>query len=78
MISGIDSFPLLAGHSSSCRQSDEQRRHHQPRIYDFALALVGWLKGGLGHVNIIGSVTSPACRDGDRRYRRSRHHRDQR
>ena len=26
------------------------------RIYDFALALVGWLKGGLGHVNIIGSV----------------------
>ena len=23
---------------------------------DFALALVGWLKGGLGHVNIIGSV----------------------
>jgi len=26
------------------------------RIYNFALALVGWLKGGLGHVNIIGSV----------------------
>ena len=26
------------------------------RIYNFALALVGWLKGGLGHVNILGSV----------------------
>ena len=25
-------------------------------IYDFALALVGWLKGGLGHVNVVGSV----------------------
>jgi TRAP-type C4-dicarboxylate transport system permease large subunit len=26
------------------------------RIYNFALALVGWLKGGLGHVNVLGSV----------------------
>ena len=26
------------------------------RIYDFAKALVGWLRGGLGHVNIGGSV----------------------
>ena len=26
------------------------------RIYDFAVALVGWMRGGLGHVNIIGSV----------------------
>src|SRR5213079_1913878 len=26
------------------------------RIYNFALALVGWMRGGLGHVNIIGSV----------------------
>src|SRR5437867_10993183 len=26
------------------------------RIYDYALALVGWLKGGLGHVNVLGSV----------------------
>jgi TRAP-type C4-dicarboxylate transport system permease large subunit len=26
------------------------------RIYNFALSLVGWLKGGLGHVNILGSV----------------------
>jgi tripartite ATP-independent transporter DctM subunit len=26
------------------------------RIYNFAIALVGWMKGGLGQVNIIGSV----------------------
>ena len=26
------------------------------RIFNYALALVGWLKGGLGHVNVIGSV----------------------
>ena len=26
------------------------------RIYKFAFALVGWMRGGLGHVNIIGSV----------------------
>ena len=26
------------------------------RIYAFAVALVGWMKGGLGQVNIIGSV----------------------
>jgi TRAP-type C4-dicarboxylate transport system permease large subunit len=26
------------------------------RIYNYALALVGWLKGGLGHVNVVGSV----------------------
>ncbi|MGZ5102483.1 MAG: TRAP transporter large permease, partial [Usitatibacter sp.] len=26
------------------------------RIYNFALALVGWMRGGLGHVNIVGSV----------------------
>jgi hypothetical protein len=37
------------------RQPDEQRRHHQPHL-QLALALVGWLKGGLGHVNVVGSV----------------------
>ena len=26
------------------------------RIYNYALALVGWMKGGLGHVNVVGSV----------------------
>src|SRR5690606_28300492 len=26
------------------------------RIYNFAVALVGWMRGGLGQVNIVGSV----------------------
>ena len=26
------------------------------RIYSFAVALVGWMKGGLGQVNVVGSV----------------------
>ena len=26
------------------------------RIYDFAECLAGWLRGGLAHVNVIGSV----------------------
>ena len=26
------------------------------RIYDFAVALFGWMKGGLAHVNVVGSV----------------------
>jgi TRAP-type C4-dicarboxylate transport system permease large subunit len=56
MIAGIDSFPLLAvpffilaGNLMNCAGITS-------RIYSFALALVGWAKGGLGHVNIVGSV----------------------
>src|SRR5512137_190723 len=56
MVMGVDSFPLLAvpffifaGNLMNCAGITN-------RIYDFALSLVGWLKGGLGHVNIIGSV----------------------
>ena len=26
------------------------------RIYNYALALVGWMNGGLGHVNVVGTV----------------------
>lgn len=56
MVGGIDSFPLLAvpffilaGNLMNCAGITT-------RIYNFALALVGWLRGGLGHVNIVGSV----------------------
>jgi TRAP-type C4-dicarboxylate transport system permease large subunit len=56
MVGGIDSFPLLAvpffilaGNLMNCGGITT-------RIYNFALALVGWLRGGLGHVNIVGSV----------------------
>ena len=56
MVSGIDSFPLLAVPFFIMAGNLMNHAGITNRIYNFALALVGWLKGGLGHVNIIGSV----------------------
>ncbi len=56
MISGIDSFPLLAVPFFILAGNLMNNAGITNRIYNFALALVGWLKGGLGHVNVIGSV----------------------
>ena len=56
MISGIDSFPLLAVPFFIMAGNLMNHAGITNRIYNFALALVGWLKGGLGHVNIVGSV----------------------
>src|SRR5437764_10242869 len=55
MISGIDSFPLLAVPFFIIAGNLMNHAVITNRIYNFALSLVGWLKGGLGHVNIIGS-----------------------
>ena len=56
MVSGIDSFPLiavpffiLAGHLMNSSGITT-------RIFDFARAVVGWMHGGLGHVNIGASI----------------------
>lgn len=56
MTSGLDSFPflalplfVLAGHVFS-------RGGIARRIFDFARALVGHIRGGLAHVNIVGSM----------------------
>lgn len=56
MISGVDAFPLLAvpffilaGHLMNTAGITN-------KIFDFAKALVGWMHGGLGHVNIGASV----------------------
>jgi len=56
MIGGTDSFPLLAIPFFIMAGSLMNSAGITNRIYDFALALVGWLKGGLGHVNVVGSV----------------------
>jgi TRAP-type C4-dicarboxylate transport system permease large subunit len=56
MVSGIDSFPLLAVPFFILAGNLMNNAGITNRIYNFALALVGWLKGGLGHVNIVGSV----------------------
>ena len=56
MISGIDSFPLLAVPFFILAGNLMNNAGITNRIYNYALALVGWLKGGLGHVNVLGSV----------------------
>jgi TRAP-type C4-dicarboxylate transport system permease large subunit len=56
MVGGIDSFPLLAVPFFILAGNLMNVGGITTRIYNFALALVGWLKGGLGHVNIVGSV----------------------
>jgi TRAP-type C4-dicarboxylate transport system permease large subunit len=56
MISGIDSFPLLAVPFFILAGNLMNNAGITTRIYNLALSLVGWLKGGLGHVNVVGSV----------------------
>ncbi len=56
MVGGIDSFPLLAVPFFIFAGNLMNSAGITNRIYNFALALVGWLKGGLGHVNVVGSV----------------------
>jgi len=56
MIAGIESFPLLAVPFFILAGNLMNVAGITGRIYDFAVALVGWMKGGLGQVNIIGSV----------------------
>jgi TRAP-type C4-dicarboxylate transport system permease large subunit len=56
MVGGIDSFPLLAVPFFILAGNLMNNAGITNRIYNYALALVGWLKGGLGHVNVIGSV----------------------
>src|SRR6187431_1143448 len=56
MVNGIDSFPLLAVPFFILAGNLMNNAGITTRIYNFALGLVGWLKGGLGHVNVVGSV----------------------
>jgi TRAP-type C4-dicarboxylate transport system permease large subunit len=56
MVNGIDSFPLLAVPFFILAGNLMNSAGITNRIYNFALALVGWLRGGLGHVNVLGSM----------------------
>jgi tripartite ATP-independent transporter DctM subunit len=56
MVNGLDSFPLLAVPFFILAGNLMNSAGITNRIYNFALSLVGWMKGGLGHVNIVGSV----------------------
>src|SRR3954464_15203630 len=56
MAGGIDSFPPPAGPAFILSRNLMNSARITNRIYDFAVALAGWTRGGLAHVNIIGSV----------------------
>jgi tripartite ATP-independent transporter DctM subunit len=56
MVGGTDSFPLLAIPFFIMAGSLMNSSGITNRIFAFALALVGWMRGGLGHVNIVASV----------------------
>ncbi|MDR5653156.1 TRAP transporter large permease [Ruixingdingia sedimenti] len=56
MVAGVDSFPLLAVPFFILAGNLMNSAGVTGRIYGFALSLVGWMKGGLGQVNIVGSV----------------------
>lgn len=56
MIAGIESFPLLAVPFFILAGNLMNVAGITGRIYAFAVSLVGWMRGGLGQVNVIGSV----------------------
>src|ERR1700694_691290 len=56
MVGGLDSFPLLAVPFFILAGNLMNSAGITNRIYNFALALVGWMRGGLGHVNVVGSM----------------------
>lgn len=56
MAGGVDSFPLLAVPFFILAGNLMNSAGITNRIYDFAVALAGWMRGGLAQVNIIGSV----------------------
>src|SRR3979490_3020089 len=56
MAGGLDSFPLLAVPFFILARNLMNSAGITNRIYDFAVALCGWMRGGLAHVNIMGSV----------------------
>jgi tripartite ATP-independent transporter DctM subunit len=56
MAGGLDSFPLLAVPFFILAGNLMNSAGITNRIYDFAVATCGWMRGGLAHVNIFGSV----------------------
>jgi len=56
MAGGVDSFPLLAVPFFILAGNLMNSAGITSRIFDFAAAAVGWLRGGLGHVNVVGSI----------------------
>ena len=56
LITGLDSFPFIAVPFFILAGNLMNSAGITGRIYTFALSLVGWMRGGLAQVNILGSV----------------------
>jgi tripartite ATP-independent transporter DctM subunit len=56
IINGVDSFPLLAVPFFILAGNLMNSAGITERIFEFAKAAVGWMRGGLGHVNVGASV----------------------
>lgn len=56
MVNGVDSFPLLAVPFFILAGNLMNTSGITGRIFDFAKAVIGWMPGGLGHVNVGASV----------------------
>ncbi len=56
MVNGVDSFPLLAVPFFILAGNLMNAANITDRIFGFARALVGWLPGGLAHVNVGSSI----------------------
>ena len=56
MMHGVNNFPLLAIPFFILAANIMNKGSVTPRIFNFANALVGHLRGGLGHVNVLASM----------------------
>ena len=56
MLGGLNSFPLLAAPFFIYAGALMNEANVTDRIFGFARAVAGWMRGGLGHVNIGASV----------------------
>lgn len=56
MVGGMDSFPLLSIPFFVLAGALMNSAGITTRIFDFANSLVGWMRGGLGHVNVSASI----------------------
>ena len=55
-MAGVDSFTLLAVPFFILAGNLMNTSGVTDRIYDFASSLVGHFRGGIGHVNVVGSI----------------------
>src|SRR4030043_1711507 len=56
MMDGLNSFPLVSASFFVLAANVVNPSAITDRIFNFANALVGHLRGGLGHVNVVGSM----------------------